>query len=79
MTYHNTRFSPVCHAADRLPERGPVIVAMATCHSLTKIDGEICGDPLDLKMFQATQWVRSTLFLNANFLGFRLLKLMTFD
>ena len=29
---------------------------MATCHSLTFIDGEITGDPLDLKMFGATGW-----------------------
>ena len=37
---------------------GPFRVAMATCHSLTRIDGELVGDPLDLKMFQATNWVR---------------------
>lgn len=30
---------------------------MATCHSLTKIEGELSGDPLDLKMFNATGWV----------------------
>lgn len=30
---------------------------MATCHSLTKIEGELSGDPLDLKMFSATGWV----------------------
>lgn len=30
---------------------------MATCHSLTKIEGELSGDPLDLKMFAATGWV----------------------
>ena len=33
-----------------------IIAAMATCHSLTLIDGELCGDPLDFKMFQATGW-----------------------
>ncbi|XP_077412443.1 polyamine-transporting ATPase 13A3-like [Vanacampus margaritifer] len=27
---------------------------MATCHSLTTIDGKLCGDPLDVKMFSAT-------------------------
>ncbi|XP_033641842.1 probable cation-transporting ATPase 13A3 isoform X2 [Asterias rubens] len=36
---------------------GPFRVAMATCHSLTRIDGELVGDPLDLKMFQATNWI----------------------
>jgi cation-transporting ATPase 13A3/4/5 len=30
---------------------------MATCHSLTFIGGELTGDPLDMVMFEATQWV----------------------
>ena len=30
---------------------------MVTCHSLTVIDGEISGDPLDLIMFKSTKWV----------------------
>nr|CAD7607537.1 unnamed protein product [Timema genevievae] len=29
---------------------------MATCHSLTNIEGKLTGDPLDLTMFEATQW-----------------------
>jgi cation-transporting ATPase 13A3/4/5 len=29
---------------------------MATCHSLTIINDELSGDPLDLKMFEATGW-----------------------
>lgn len=29
---------------------------MATCHSLRLVDGELLGDPLDLKMFQFTAW-----------------------
>uniref|UniRef100_A0A3B4Z1I1 Polyamine-transporting ATPase 13A3 n=1 Tax=Stegastes partitus TaxID=144197 RepID=A0A3B4Z1I1_9TELE len=33
------------------------VACMATCHSLTKIEGELSGDPLDLKMFSATDWV----------------------
>ncbi|XP_022090369.1 probable cation-transporting ATPase 13A3 [Acanthaster planci] len=32
------------------------LAAMATCHSLTIINGELSGDPIDLKMFQATGW-----------------------
>ena len=32
------------------------IHCMATCHSLTIIDGKLTGDPLDLKMFEATDW-----------------------
>ncbi|XP_058876833.1 polyamine-transporting ATPase 13A3, partial [Acipenser ruthenus] len=30
---------------------------MAACHSLTRIEGRLSGDPLDLKMFEATGWV----------------------
>ena len=30
--------------------------AMASCHSLTHINGELAGDPLDLKMFEFTKW-----------------------
>ncbi|KAM3620287.1 uncharacterized protein V6R79_021142 [Siganus canaliculatus] len=33
------------------------VACMATCHSLTKIEGLLSGDPLDLKMFEATGWV----------------------
>lgn len=38
--------------------QGPMLAAMATCHSLTVIDGTLTGDPLDLKMFEATDWVK---------------------
>ncbi|CAH1240758.1 ATP13A3 [Branchiostoma lanceolatum] len=47
--------SVVRNAAD-LP-RGPLLAAMASCHSLTLIEGEMTGDPLDLKMFEATDWL----------------------
>ncbi|KAL4505183.1 hypothetical protein ABPG72_016250 [Tetrahymena utriculariae] len=30
---------------------------MASCHGLTKIKGELIGDPLEVKMFEATEWV----------------------
>ncbi|XP_068137260.1 polyamine-transporting ATPase 13A3 isoform X2 [Hyperolius riggenbachi] len=33
------------------------VACMATCHSLTKIDGKLSGDPLDLKMFEAIGWI----------------------
>lgn len=35
----------------------PLLYGMASCHSLTRINGELTGDPLDIKMFQATNWV----------------------
>uniref|UniRef100_A0A8C6XF84 Polyamine-transporting ATPase 13A3 n=1 Tax=Naja naja TaxID=35670 RepID=A0A8C6XF84_NAJNA len=37
--------------------RSPFVACMAACHSLTKIEGLLSGDPLDLKMFEATGWV----------------------
>ena len=33
-----------------------LLYTMATCHSLRSIDGELVGDPLDVKMFQFTGW-----------------------
>ncbi|XP_066477684.1 probable cation-transporting ATPase 13A5 [Tiliqua scincoides] len=35
---------------------GPICRAMATCHSLLVLDGKIQGDPLDVKMFEGTNW-----------------------
>ncbi|XP_012543592.2 probable cation-transporting ATPase 13A3 [Monomorium pharaonis] len=35
----------------------PLFEGMLVCHSLTLIDGELCGDPLDAKMFESTKWV----------------------
>ena len=41
----------VAEVLDRL-----VLSGMATCHSLTVINGNLCGDPLDLILFKATGW-----------------------
>ncbi|VDM64674.1 unnamed protein product [Angiostrongylus costaricensis] len=38
------------------PSDGELITAIATCHSLTKIHGELHGDPLDLILFNKTGW-----------------------
>ncbi|XP_069831155.1 probable cation-transporting ATPase 13A4 [Dendropsophus ebraccatus] len=35
---------------------GPLLGALTSCHSLVAVDGTIQGDPLDLKMFEATNW-----------------------
>ena len=32
------------------------MTCLSTCHSLTLINGELTGDPLDVKMFEATKW-----------------------
>ena len=34
----------------------PLVAGMATCHSLTVVNGQLTGDPLDLKLFEATKW-----------------------
>lgn len=35
----------------------PLLFAMTTCHSVKSLSGELIGDPLDLKMFEFTQWI----------------------
>lgn len=30
---------------------------MTSCHSLTRVHGEIIGDPLEIKMFESTGWI----------------------
>nr|XP_013815067.1 PREDICTED: probable cation-transporting ATPase 13A4 isoform X1 [Apteryx mantelli mantelli] len=43
--------------ADHSLPWAPVFRAMVVCHSLIVLDGKIQGDPLDVKMFEATDWV----------------------
>ncbi|MBN3290525.1 AT134 ATPase, partial [Polypterus senegalus] len=51
-------FAPLLEfQSDAFLSWGPSYAAMATCHSLITIDGTIQGDPLDIKMFEATGWV----------------------
>lgn len=40
-----------------LDGKSELVKAMATCHSITRIDGQLNGDPLDLNMFKFTGWV----------------------
>jgi magnesium-transporting ATPase (P-type) len=30
--------------------------ALASCHSITYVDDKLIGDPLDVRMFEATNW-----------------------
>ena len=48
---------------DLLKAEDPLTMGLASCHSLTHINGELIGDPLDLQMFQATKWVRLAYFI----------------
>ncbi|XP_023479275.2 probable cation-transporting ATPase 13A4 isoform X3 [Equus caballus] len=47
-------------ASGRALPWGPLCAAMASCHSLILLDETIQGDPLDLKMFEATTWEMAT-------------------
>src|SRR5690554_8027376 len=49
---------PNCMVDLAMPEDRPLFKSlfhtMTTCHSLRLVDGELLGDPLDLKMFEFT-------------------------
>lgn len=53
---HN-KFATSVHNPVNGLEYGPLLISLAVCHSLTLIDGKIIGDPLDQKMFAATEWI----------------------
>ncbi|CAD6973738.1 unnamed protein product [Tilletia controversa] len=62
------RFRELHETVDEMPVDGaatrndpearklPLLYALATCHSLKIVDGEVIGDPLDIKMFEFTGW-----------------------
>ncbi|XP_064387649.1 polyamine-transporting ATPase 13A3-like isoform X2 [Halichondria panicea] len=54
-TSHGTFDSLVKDPCTLIP--GPLLHAMATCHSLSIINEKLSGDLLDIKMFEATGWV----------------------
>lgn len=56
---HYSFSPPEAEAAKESLVNTAFVACMAACHSLTKIEGEVSGDPLDLKMFSATGWVRN--------------------
>lgn len=54
----NTRFLlPEDNVCSEMLVKSQFVACMATCHSLTKIEGVLSGDPLDLKMFEAIGWI----------------------
>jgi cation-transporting P-type ATPase 13A2 len=53
------RFREVAADVMEIPlssDKASMLHAMATCHSLKVVDGEVVGDPLDVKMFEFTGW-----------------------
>ena len=57
-------YETVVKEVQHLSYNDRIMAAMATCHSLTIIEGKITGDPLDVIMFQFTAWVSYCLGLN---------------
>lgn len=60
---HTGQFSELHQNAEDIEEQpGPnsaplsLLHALATCHSLKVVNGEVIGDPLDVKMFEYTRW-----------------------
>ena len=41
-----------------LPTYSVLVQNMASCHSLVKIEGELTGYPMDIKLFEAINWVK---------------------
>ena len=59
---NGTRFGELLDNVYDLPgpmgrEKATFLYALATCHQLKVVDGEVIGDPLDVKMFQFTKWM----------------------
>ena len=57
----NNEFETSIKDPSTVDDRSPLIVALATCHSLTRIDGKLSGDPLDFSIFNALDWVNKIL------------------
>ncbi|ELU12635.1 hypothetical protein CAPTEDRAFT_90245 [Capitella teleta] len=53
----NSEFNAPETDPKNIPQTDHLQIGMAVCHSLTLIDGEISGDPLDLIMFNSISWV----------------------
>lgn len=57
------RFSELHSDVTEVPLTGgedgktPLLYALATCHSLKRIDADVVGDPLDIEMFNFTGWI----------------------
>jgi cation-transporting P-type ATPase 13A2 len=44
------------HDLPQVLNKTSFLYGLATCHSLKMVDGNVMGDPLDLKMFTFTRW-----------------------
>ncbi|CAH0549264.1 unnamed protein product [Brassicogethes aeneus] len=53
----NNKIKPPIKTFKDIENESSLFRGMASCHSLTLIDETTCGDPLDVKMFECTNWV----------------------
>ena len=51
-----TYFDEPLKDVQEFKEQNQLLEAMASCHSITRIHGDLAGDPLDCKMFEFTKW-----------------------
>ncbi|XP_053853383.1 polyamine-transporting ATPase 13A2 isoform X7 [Vidua macroura] len=49
------RFLPIVHEPRCLPA-GALLYALATCHAVSPLQGQLIGDPVDIKMLESTGW-----------------------
>ena len=49
-------FLPPREEVSELDDSSTLMTCLASCHSITLIDNELIGDPLDVKMFESTGW-----------------------
>ncbi|NXD42580.1 AT132 ATPase, partial [Copsychus sechellarum] len=50
------RFLPLLHEPRCLPA-GALLYALAACHAVSPLRGQLVGDPVDLKMLESTGWM----------------------
>uniref|UniRef100_A0A8C0UTB1 ATPase cation transporting 13A2 n=1 Tax=Cyanistes caeruleus TaxID=156563 RepID=A0A8C0UTB1_CYACU len=53
-------FLPMVAEPRRLPA-GALLYALASCHAVSPLRGQLVGDPVDIKMLESTGWVRREL------------------
>ena len=53
----NAGFTEMVPDPTQLALDSSLVQAMATCHSLIKLKGTLTGNPLDVKLFEAIEWV----------------------
>jgi cation-transporting P-type ATPase 13A2 len=55
----NIMKSPRFNQRERMTSNDDLIITtlMGTCHNISDIEGRFVGDPLEIKMFEATKWI----------------------